>query len=50
MFEEKRLEELVLAHRGFSAAGLETVIAETVIAHAEGRLQDDLTLVVAAIS
>jgi sigma-B regulation protein RsbU (phosphoserine phosphatase) len=49
MFEEERLQALVLEHRRDSAAKLEQVIADTVLAHADGMLQDDLTLLVAAV-
>jgi sigma-B regulation protein RsbU (phosphoserine phosphatase) len=49
MFEEERLQALVLEHRRDSAPELERVIADTVLAHADGVLQDDLTLVVAAV-
>jgi sigma-B regulation protein RsbU (phosphoserine phosphatase) len=49
MFEEERLEELILQHRHRPVRELEQVIADTVLGHARGRLQDDLTLVVASI-
>ncbi len=49
MFEEQRLETLVLEHRGESASDLERAITDAVLEHAGGVLQDDLTLVVAAV-
>jgi serine phosphatase RsbU (regulator of sigma subunit) len=49
MFEEDRLETLVHDHRGLSAEALEGRITSAVTAHADGILQDDLTLLVAAV-
>ena len=49
MFEDWRLEKLLLENNHATAAELESTIAETVLTHAQGKLQDDLTLVVVAI-
>ena len=49
MFEEERLEEIVLSQRAASAADLKRAITGAVLEHAGGELQDDLTLVIAAI-
>ncbi|MEE4273173.1 MAG: PP2C family protein-serine/threonine phosphatase, partial [Thermoanaerobaculales bacterium] len=48
-FGEDRVVDLVTEHREESAAELERTISETVLAHAEGSLQDDVTLVVVAV-
>lgn len=48
-FGEDRIVELAAEHRREGAADLERTISETVLAHAEGSLQDDLTLVVVAV-
>jgi serine phosphatase RsbU (regulator of sigma subunit) len=48
-FGEDRIVELVVDHRHLPAARLETKIADTVLAHADGALQDDLTLVVVGV-
>jgi sigma-B regulation protein RsbU (phosphoserine phosphatase) len=48
-FGEDRLVELIVAHRAARAAELEGLIKDTVLDHAEGSLQDDLTLVVTAV-
>jgi sigma-B regulation protein RsbU (phosphoserine phosphatase) len=50
MFEDDRLEAVVLEHRVMTARELERTITESVLAHADGQLQDDLTLLVAAIT
>ena len=49
MFGDWRLEKLLLENNRAPAAELESTIAETVLTHAQGKLQDDLTLVVVAI-
>jgi len=48
-FGEDPIVELVARHRREGAAELERTISETVLAHAEGSLQDDVTLVVVAV-
>ena len=48
-FGEDRIVELVAEHRTENASELERTISQTVLAHAGGELQDDLTLVVVAI-
>jgi sigma-B regulation protein RsbU (phosphoserine phosphatase) len=48
-FGEDRIVELIVEHRDQNAPRLEAVIADTVLAHADGALQDDLTLVVVAV-
>jgi sigma-B regulation protein RsbU (phosphoserine phosphatase) len=50
LFGERRLEELVRRQRASSADELETALRQAVLDFADGELQDDLTLVVAAIS
>ena len=49
MFEDWRLEKLLIENNLTTAAVLENTVAETVLTHAQGKLQDDLTLVVVAI-
>jgi sigma-B regulation protein RsbU (phosphoserine phosphatase) len=48
-FGEDRLEALVAEHRTASAPELEQLVASAVLDHANGELQDDLTLVVVAV-
>ncbi len=48
-FGEDRLVELVVGNRTATAGGLEAAIRQTILEHASGALQDDLTLVVAAV-
>jgi len=48
-FGEERLESLVVEHRGASATDLEQILTDVVVEHADGELQDDLTLVVLAV-
>jgi len=48
-FGEERIVDLLAEHRKESAAELERTLSDTVLAHAEGSLQDDLTLVVVAV-
>jgi serine phosphatase RsbU (regulator of sigma subunit) len=50
MFEEDRLEKLLFGHGATSAGELENSITDAVLDHARGTLQDDLTLVVAAVT
>ena len=49
MFEDWRLEKLLIENNRTTAAVLEKTVAETVLTHAQGKLQDGLTLVVVAI-
>jgi sigma-B regulation protein RsbU (phosphoserine phosphatase) len=49
MFEDDRLEALLLAHRSASPHDLEQIVTNAVLEHARGSLQDDLTLIVAAV-
>ena len=49
LFGEARLEELVVANLDRSARELQQVILDAVAGHARGELEDDLTLVVAAV-
>jgi sigma-B regulation protein RsbU (phosphoserine phosphatase) len=49
MFEDDRLEALLLAHRSASPQDLEQIVTNAVLEHARGTLQDDLTLIVAAV-
>jgi serine phosphatase RsbU (regulator of sigma subunit) len=49
MFGESRLERILFENRALTAADLENGITAAVLAHTGGTLQDDLTMVVAAI-
>jgi sigma-B regulation protein RsbU (phosphoserine phosphatase) len=49
MYGDERLEELIRGQHRSSAAELEQTVAATVLEHADGTLQDDLTLVVVAV-
>jgi sigma-B regulation protein RsbU (phosphoserine phosphatase) len=48
-YGEDRLVDLAVEHRALPAAELERTITDAVLDHAAGSLQDDLTLVVAAV-
>jgi serine phosphatase RsbU (regulator of sigma subunit) len=48
-YGEDRIVGLVREHRDLSAGDLERTLTDTVLAHAGGELQDDLTLVVVAM-
>ena len=48
-FGEARLEALIVEHRRETANELESTVSTTVLGHADGNLQDDLTLVVVAV-
>jgi sigma-B regulation protein RsbU (phosphoserine phosphatase) len=48
-FGEERIVELVAEHRELPASELEATLTNAVLDHAAGALQDDLTLVVAAV-
>ncbi len=48
-FGEDSIVELVVAHREKNADELEAAVSDTVLAHADGSLQDDLTMVVVAV-
>jgi sigma-B regulation protein RsbU (phosphoserine phosphatase) len=50
MFEDPRLEKIILDHGDAPALDLETSITQAVLTHTGGSLQDDLTLVVAKIT
>jgi sigma-B regulation protein RsbU (phosphoserine phosphatase) len=49
-FGEDRLERLIVARRDETAIELEATVFKAVFDHADGELQDDLTLVVAAVN
>jgi sigma-B regulation protein RsbU (phosphoserine phosphatase) len=48
-FGEDRLEGLIVEHRRKTAGELESTVSTAVLGHADGNLQDDLTLVVVAV-
>lgn len=48
-FGEDRLEALVVENREATAPDLERILTDAVVEHADGELQDDLTLVVLAV-
>ncbi|HVR39107.1 MAG TPA: SpoIIE family protein phosphatase [Thermoanaerobaculia bacterium] len=50
MFEEERLEELIVANRDQDAATLQRTIVDAVFAFSGAELEDDLTLVVVAVN
>jgi Stage II sporulation protein E (SpoIIE)/PDZ domain len=48
-FSEERLESIAVENRRASASELERILTEAVVEHADGELQDDLTMVVLAV-